>query len=290
MRSLDFIVDDDGEVWGAPFDGLRLALGCDANADVFIRYVIRNLGFLRLEQRRHGLVVTVRPSATNPVTFASALFLISDFASQRVLLSYLEDVPAHVLCGGTAEAREKLLCAMDQAEDVSERCFVSERRGLDEAPANSSISRLLALWGDCQGAFDDQQLTTALRTILRERYALLSTQANGETLIIENWGYGGASFESNWLRMCRGLQFEDQPDYRYGRAAAVAYREVLRSGEPLFDYVDATTSNAGHGKRRIAYRRLIVPIRKRDCQPWLLSTSLLDPSIDLRKAGCSKPR
>jgi hypothetical protein len=226
----------------------------------------------------------------NPVTFASALFLISDFASQRVLLSYVEDAPAHVLCGGTAEAREKLLCAMDQAEDARERCFVSERRSLDEVPADTSISRLLALWEHCDGTFDDDQLTTALKAILQDRYALLSTQASGETLVIENWGYGAASFRSNWLRMCRGLQFEDQPDYRYGRAAAIAYREVLRTGEPLFDHVDAITSNAGDDKQRIAYRRLIVPLRKRECQPWLLSTSLLDASIDLRKAGRRKAR
>jgi hypothetical protein len=288
MRSLDFIVDDNGEVWRAPFDGLRLALGCNANADVFIPYVVRNLGFLRLVQKPHGLVVTLRPSATNPVTFASALFLISDFGSQRVVLSYLEDPPLHVLCCGTAEAREKLLCAMDQAEDAREASFVSERRSLDDVPANSAIFKLLAFWGECRGTFDDEQLTTTLKAILRDRFALLSSHASGKTLIIENWGYGISSFGSNWLDMCRGLQFEDQPDYRYGRAAAVAYREVLSSGEPLFDCVDAITSNAGHGKRRIAYHRLIVPLRKPNCQPWLLSTSLLDASIDLRDAGRSK--
>jgi hypothetical protein len=288
MRALDLIVDDNGEVWQAPFDGLRLALGCDASVDVFIRYVVRNLGFVRLVQKPHGLVVTLRPSATNPVTFASALFLISDSVSQRVILSCLDDPPMHVLCSGITEAREKLLCAMDQVEDAREASFVSERRSLDDVPADSSIFKLLAFWGECQGSFDDEQLTTALEAILRDRFALLSSQANGETLIIQNWGYGVASFGSSWLDMCRGLHFEDQPDYRYGRAAAVAYREVLRSGEPLFDCVDAITSNAGHGKRRIAYHRLIVPLRKPNCQPWLLSTSLLDSNIDLRNAGCSK--
>lgn len=285
MRSLDIIIDDHGAVWQAPFHGLRVAVGCDAGIDVFVRYAIKNLGFIRLQQKPRGLVVALRPSAANPVAFASAIFLISDLRSQRVILSCLHNSWVHVLCRDSAEARDKLLCAMDQAEDARERSFLRERRDLDEAPSNTSISRLLNLWSNCQGAFDDEQLTTVLCNVLPSRFALLSTRSDSETLIIENWGYGAGSFRRNWLGMCRGLQFENQPDYRYGRAAAVAYREVVRSGEPLFDRVDALTNNAGHGKKRIQYHRLILPLRRRDKQTWLLSTSLLDSGIDLRNVG-----
>jgi hypothetical protein len=288
MRPLDLIVDDGGEAWPAPFDGLRLAIGCDANTDTFIAYAIRNLGFIRLQQKPHGFVVTLRPSATNPVTFASAIFLISDLRDQKFILSCLEGSWMHVLCRDSAEARTRLLHAMDQAEDAREQLFLCEQHSLDEAPRNSSIAMLLAFWVECRGALDDDQLSTALNRILRDRFALLSTRGNGETLIIENWGYGTASFWRSWLKRCRGLQFEDQPDYRYGRAAAVAYREVLRSGHPLFDHVDAITSNAGQGSKRITYSRLIVPLRRGNGSPWLLSTSLLDSTIDLRAADGSE--
>jgi hypothetical protein len=282
MRPLDLIIDDGGEAWPAPFDGVRLATGCDANVNTFVDYSIRNLGFIRVQQKPHGFVVTLRPSATNPVTFASAIFLISDLPDQRLVLSCLEDSWTHVLCRDKAEARSRLLHAMDQAEDAREQPFLCERHCLDEVPPNSSISMLLAFWTECRGAFDDDQLSTALNRILRDRFALLSTRGDDETLLIENWGYGTASYWQSWLRRCRGLQFEDQPDHRYARAAAAAYREVLRSGQPLFDHVDAITSNAGQGKKRITYSRLIVPVDRTNGPPWLLSTSLLDITIDIR--------
>src|SRR3712207_1810018 len=98
MRPLDLIVDDGGGVWPAPFDTLQLAIGCDAHPETFIDYAIRNLGFIRLQRKPHGLVATLRPRATNPVTFASAIFLISDLPRQRFIVSCLDHSWMHVLC------------------------------------------------------------------------------------------------------------------------------------------------------------------------------------------------
>lgn len=285
MRWLDVIVDHHGEVWQAPFDRLRLAVGSEAGDDEFIRYAIRNLGFIRLQQKQHGVVVAVRPSAINPVTFASTIFLISDLHNQRVILSCLSDSWSHTLCRDNADARARLLREMDRVESASEQGFLRERRNLDEAPSDSPISALLSLWGAGPRVFEDNELRTVLYTVLRGRFALLSTHADGETLVIEDWGYGAASYRASWLCQCKGLQFEDQPDYRYGRAAAAAYREAMKSDQPLFDHVDAITSNAGHGRKRIRYHRLILPLRKPGGPPRLLSTSLLDTGIDLRKTA-----
>lgn len=285
MRALDLIVDHHGEVWQAPFNGLRDAIGCDALDDEFIPYAIRNLGFIRLQQTEHGVVVALRPSAANPVTFASAIFLLSDLHSQRVILSCLSDSWSHRLCRDNADARVRLLREMDQLDDRGEENFLRERLSLDRVPCNSSLSELLARWEAGQRGFDENELATVLHTVLRDRFALVSAHADGETLIIEDWGYGEGSFGATWIGICKGLQFENQPDYRYGRAAAVAYREVVKSGQPGFDHVDAITSNAGHGKKRIRYHRLILPLRRPHGQSWLLSTSLLDSGVDLRKTA-----
>jgi hypothetical protein len=285
MRCLDVIVDHHGEVWQAPFDRLRLAAGTEAGDHEFIPYAIRNLGFVRLQQKQHGVVLAVRPSAINPVTFASTMFLVSDLHDQRVILSCLNDSWSHSLCRDIADARARLLREMNRIESAREQGFLRERRRLDEAPSGSPISTLLTLWGAGPRILDDNELQSVLHTVLRGRFALLSTHADRETLIIEDWGYGVGSYRASWLRQCKGLQFEDQPDYRYGRAAAAAYREAARSDQPLFDHVDATTGNAGRGRKRIRYHRLILPLRKPGGPPWLLSTSLLDDSIDLRKTA-----
>ena len=82
--------------------------------------------------------------------------------------------------------------------------------------------------------------------------------------------------------MSRGLRFEDQPDFRYAHAAVDAYHEVLRSGQPLLDEIDAIISYPQFSRRRLQYWRLILPIRAPTGEPQLLSTSLTDPNIDLR--------
>ena len=81
----------------------------------------------------------------------------------------------------------------------------------------------------------------------------------------------------------RGMRFQDQPDYRYGCAAADGYMAVLRQRQPILEQVDAIMSKPRSAELRIRYSRLIVPFRGPDGKTRLLSTSLMDPTIDLRK-------
>ena len=103
------------------------------------------------------------------------------------------------------------------------------------------------------------------------------------TLIIQHWEIGSAATIA-WARRARGVPLHEQPDYRYGSAAATAYKAALHSRQPVCEQVDAIVSKTRGANLRLRYMRLILPFEESDGRTCLLSTSLLDPTIDLRSA------
>ena len=284
MRENEFIVDDDGGVWERPFQRLKKNLCCELNDSKFIRYAIKNLGFVHIKTTRHGLVISLRPRVTHPVAFAAAVYFLSDFPNERVVISTLDDGCNYFVCRGCDDAVKKLVDELTRTEATTRFGFLRRPRRIEQVPRDSSLAELMACWASGTTTFDAERLSPVFHNILRGRFALLAPQSDGHTLIIQDWGYGFHSYDDRWLAIARGLRFEDQPDYRYGCAAAGAYRGVLRTGQPVLEDVDAIMSRPRRGRQRIQYTRLILPIRTLRGETRLLSTSLMDPTIDLRSA------
>jgi hypothetical protein len=284
MRESEFIVDDNGSVWERPFQRIKQALCCELNDSKFTKYAIKNLGFVHMRTTRHGLVISLRPRVTHPMAFAAAVYLLWDFPDERVIVSTLDDSWNYVVCRSHCDAVNRLVTAFTRTATATSFDFLRRLRRIEDVPKDTSFARLLGCWANGTTAFDIDQLSVVFHKILRGRFALVAPQSDGHTLIIEDWGYSFHSYDHRWLAIARGLRFEDQPDYRYGCAAAGAYREVLHSGQPLLEDVDAIVSRPRRGRQRIQYVRLILPIRTLRGETRLLSTSLMDPTIDLRSA------
>ena len=284
MRQSEYIIDDDGSVWERPFQRIKQLLCCELNDSKFANYAIKNLGFVHIRTTRHGLIISLRPRVTHPVAFAAAVYLLSDFPNERVVISTLDDSCNYFVGRGRDDAVKRLVDEMTRTEATTSFDFLRRPRRIEQVPRDSSLAELMACWARGTTTFDAERLSPVFQNILRGRFALLAPQSDGHTLIIQDWGYGFHSYDDRWLAIARGLRFEDQPDYRYGCAAAGAYRGVLRSGQPVLEDIDAVVNKPRHGRQRVQYTRLILPIRTPRGETRLLSASLMDPTIDLRSA------
>ena len=281
MRSPRYLVDAEGELSPWPYSAIRSALHCAADADTFATYAVTNLGFIFLMENRNGLAVSLRPEVVCLRALASTIHLLLDLPRQRTMLSALADEWQYSLFRSPFEVALALVAQL-QLREADQSSFLRRPQRVDDLREKSAFAHLMRAWADANSVFDREQLATVAHRILRGRFVLLEPQQDGRTLIIEDWGHAYGSFDRRWLAMSRGLRFEDQPDYRYAQAAVGAYHEVLRSGQPLLDEVDAIISRPRYCRTRIQYRRLILPIRAPTGEMRLLSTSLTDPNVDLR--------
>jgi hypothetical protein len=281
MRSPKYLVDAEGELWSWPYSAIRNELRCTADANTFASYAVINLGFICLEDSRHGMIVSLRPEVVCPRALASTIFLLSDMPPQRTMLSVLSKGWQHRLFQSPSEVVPELVAEL-QRREVDQSDFLRRPRHVDEIRGNNAFAHLMRAWTNAESVFDCEQLRAVVHRMLRGRFVLLEPQRDSRTLIIEDWGHAYGSFDRRWLAMSRGLRFEDQPDYRYANAAMGGYYEVLRSGQPLLDEVDAIISRPRYRRSRIQYRRLILPIRGPTGEMRLLSTSLTDSNINLR--------
>jgi hypothetical protein len=84
-----FIFIDDGRWWPECHHGLADALGANCGGLELADYVVRNLGFLRVERKRNGALVTYNARIVNA---AASARLRSWLVSQRISRVVLEDV------------------------------------------------------------------------------------------------------------------------------------------------------------------------------------------------------
>jgi len=78
------------------------------------------------------------------------------------------------------------------------------------------------------------------------------------------------------------MPLDEQPDVDYGTWLSRAYLGVLARKKARTEEVDAIVYRPRYGRRRFTYRRLMLPFATSDGRQLVLSTSIADPSIDLR--------
>ena len=82
------------------------------------------------------------------------------------------------------------------------------------------------------------------------------------------------------------LRVDDQPDYAYGKWVSSLYRDVMVSGKPTLQEIDAVITWPEKPRTNYRYRRLVLPFEGEDNSTMLLGATQLDPLINLRvKSG-----
>jgi hypothetical protein len=117
----------------------------------------------------------------------------------------------------------------------------------------------------------------AVREASRGRYLEVDPQDGASKLVLGVVGEGYSLYGNGWKSGAVGGIFEDMPDFDYARRAAQAYREVFRTGQPIFEDVTAVVQLLRTGPLLLKYRRVILPIGGE--QPALLLGATLDQQV-----------
>jgi hypothetical protein len=282
--SLSCLIDDQGKVWYAGAPDLRRRLGYpDPDFDL-PAYAVRNLGYVKVRQRRGSAHVSLRPSLVRPPALAGLFYHLAEAMPDRLLLSYLLRDWQHELIRSAHEAMlrlEDLVCAASVRHPPS--TYLVQRHPL--APrrhsAMESLSPLLAVWHLTSGRYPDRLVDMLATLGLRERAVVHRNPAGTDRLIFDHRGTAFSHYPPSWNLLAVGRDIEDQPDRAYAARTAATYRAVLQENEPRFEAVDAVITTPGDDMLRSRYDRLILPWCGSDGDRFVTGVSMLRTSYIL---------
>ena len=104
---------------------------------------------------------------------------------------------------------------------------------------------------------------------------------NGPTL--RGWSVQqiGGGYDNLNIDLGGSIYISDHRNRDYGRWAEVHYDRVWEAGTPAADDIDISLLTGRGRRRRVQYRRILVPINSTNEGQTILSASLSDDSIDL---------
>lgn len=279
MRTLLF--DDSGEVWDAKSRELAETLQASLSSDELAKYVVRNLGFISATESAGSVRLRLRPAVVSPTALSALFYWLHDQTIERVLISFLEGEWTHELVRSCEEAVRALLARVKFSAADREGDFLKRPRPLHDLPRTSPLRAILEAWAACDAKYDRERLQPVIQNAVNGRFVLVETSQASPTLRIKDVG-GMGNVANYWLSRSIGLRIEDQPDYAYGKWVTAPYKQVLSTGEPSLDDVDAVITWPQQPRVSYRYRRLVLPFNGTGDSTLLLGVTLVDPNIDLR--------
>ena len=280
-------IDCHGDISDVGQLGLRYRITGFSDQDSAVDWVVRNIGVVMLAETDRFVRVRLRPSKTPPKAFGAALYQLATAGDLRASISSFGTCWEHRLFPTAGLAAEFL--AKVNITQPSRGSNILQRRSIrpEMLPQGSDLQGLLERWREFNIDMTMQEILALLPPSLTERAIVLEASQSNTRLIIRHLGRGFRIFDTRWIQKAPGQDFEEQPDLRYGRWAAESYRMALQARMPIADDVDAIVDNPyAQSRNRSLYRRIIVPIPRRDGSTLLLGCSTLDSTIHLgRQAG-----
>jgi hypothetical protein len=277
-----YLFDDRGDMWDAKSRRLAEVLQASIGGDELIDYVIRNLGFVSIAEGKDSVRIRLRPSVVSQVAFSALLYWLHDQPIQRVLLSLLDTEWSHELLRSREETVQRLMsCITFHAGDrIGD--FLERKRSLQVLPSTSPLRAVVDIWSQCAGKFDRERFFPVLEKALNRQFVLVEANNDTPSLYFKDIGSGLPKLSEYCLPPNVNLRVEDQPDYAYGKWVSGLYRDVLTTGEPTLQEIDAVIRWPENPRKNYRYRRLVLPCKSEGNSTMLLGVTQLDPLINLR--------
>jgi hypothetical protein len=189
-----------------------------------------------------------------------------------------------MVVGPPKRATGRIASIVNSAKARVSAATISRNISYDHLTPSNTLRQAIDHWKGVRDCSDRNQFTTLLRGTLESRFVLFKTPKRSEEFIVEAVGDGLPPFAHEWLSRTIGMRVQDQPDNLYGQSCAETYAQALHRQEPKLEDVDAVATWPGYGPVRRRYKRVILPFRHEDGGTRVLSATLPDSSIDLRRA------
>lgn len=242
---------------------------------------IVRFGFVEVEILPVGHKIRLNPDTVTPAAEAALYFHLTETASPRVLASFVEAGEfVSVMCGSSLQAVAEVDRRVRWHRARRANRFRNRARELSSLEAFPALARLLALHRMGSANIDPACWEEGVMSALKDRFLLAEYSVQHDKVYLRAIGHGFSAFDSAWTSKSQGLEIDEQPDVQYGEWLQTCYRDVVKGNEPTTDDVEAVIFSRRFGYRRYAYRRLMLPFRKRGKQ-LILSASVPDRSISL---------
>jgi hypothetical protein len=286
MLSTSLLIDDSGAFWDSASSELRFELSGFGAGDAFPDYVVKNLGFVRVDKRYRSATVRFRPDTVAPLAFARLMYWLAEEEFDRVAVSAYEGGAWRNFLHGEKLGAFRAISALVNASqrDGNVGSEVMSRPAVPSSlTEDCPLLRAIEVWRKVGGDWSRLPDVEAFRTVLSDRFVLFECQSAGD-FVVRDFGQGLPDCAKTWLERAKGQRVQDQPDRRYGWSCALAYERAIRRLEPDLQDVDALVEWPGHGKQRRRYKRLLLPFVVNARPAYLLSGTAEDTRIDLRAA------
>lgn len=257
------IIDGRGQVrdWPASTDVAVKDMGCVA----FRRYGCRSLEVL------------YSPSALTPMALLTAVDLLNGADLERITLASWTNDWQKCRFDNSAAAIKHLFAEPTKPEAARTRDFLSQRYALRAVTGDSVFGPIYEAWLTNPGS-KGQSLMASVREASSGRYLEVDPGNDASKLVLDAVGEGYSIYGDGWKSVAVGGRFEDMPDYEYACRAAQGYREVFRTGQPIFEDITAIVHLLRAGRLLLKYRRVILPIGSGE-RPALLLGATLNQSV-----------
>ena len=271
------VIDDQGIAWSADSVELRRQLHCVTYCGRLIPDLVRNLGFIAVEQHEDWAAFDLR---TTTASHGAAIGLLYWLAANGIERGCVRDQDKPVVelvpTLSTLLARMEKITGRAMTERVAERRL--DRRHLSR---QSPLRELLRRWTEAGSSFWFDDYEAIIREHLGNRFVLAQVK-DDDRIVIVAVGNGLRIPNRSWFNTVIGSNLQDQPDRAYGRWVNDAYLQVHRSQQPAISDCDADIYWPGEGWVRRKYRRLIIPGTAPGGDRYLLSTNCTDAQVSLR--------
>jgi len=279
------IIDDIGGVWDGGSTRLRTAFGAPLAADEFSTYVVKNMGFAAVNIYGRSCEIRIRPGLIKPKTLASLVDWLRARHFDRLITAPFDTHWRYRLhANRDAALRElgELVAAGRQPQPGDYLMRPLPGKTLPEvSPMHQALNSLIRNWPMLSQSVHRDGLWHIILS-LQGRYHVVDAEPESQRLKFREIGRGFISYSDDWVSRACGTAIEEQEDPAYGRWVASVYRDVIAAGVPSVCDVDTIMTTPRLGRARVRYKRVLLPTRSAAGGFWLLSSSIIDNSIDLR--------
>ncbi len=279
------LFDDLGTHWDGGSPRLRNSFGSPVSNDEFSTYVVKNMGFIAVHGYGRSCEIRLRPSLVSPAAFAALQHYLKSRVFERIVTARYDTDWVYGLHANKDAALAKIEASL--AASLSPRPGDYLMRPLTKAelprntPMHQALHSLIENWPTLSKSVHRDGLSNIIKQSLLGRYTVVDSGSDGQNLTFREIGTGFMSYNDDWVARSQGRPVDNLEDAAYGRWAASGYREALQSGLPTLCQVDAIMNTPRLGRARVRYARVLLPVRSNG-GAMLLTSSILDPTIDLR--------
>ena len=276
------VIDERGKIWNSACIQLRQSFGSTYSDLQFSEYVVRNLGFIAINQYSASCQIRVRPAIVNHDTVKRLTSYLDELQPKRVALNFFDDDWQLELHRSSRAAIQKLIELMVDHRTERPQDFIATPMDFSQLPKESPLVTLLELWPHLSENLHQDGLRNIVNQVLNGRYAIASQNISNDGFHFEEMGPGFLSYDNLWVDNARGAPVHEQPDKSYGKWIEGAYHTIARHMQPRADNVDVIIEVPSIGRARRRYRRIILPFKSTAGSTSLLCGSVIDDRIDLR--------